>query len=101
MFNKQLKANIKKIDVKIGELMEELIVAENPDDQELILVRIDELTKVRNKLSSDKVSESYSKELISGAIGLTSMVLVLRYEKADIITSKAFDMVKSMYKRGN
>lgn len=100
MFNKQLKANIKKIDVKIGELMEDLTQAEKPDDQEMILVRIDELTKVREKLSNNKVSESYSKELISGAIGLTSMVLVLRFEKADIITSKAFDVAKSMIKRG-
>lgn len=100
MFNKQLKRNIKKIDVKIGELMEELTTVENDDDREIAIIRIDELTKIRTQLSSNKVNESYSKEVVSGAIGLASMVLVLRYEKADIITSKAFDIAKSMIKRG-
>lgn len=101
MFNKKLKANLKAIDVKIGNLIEELSETEKQEEQEMILVKIDDLTKIREKLSNNKVSESYSKELISGAIGLTSMVLVLRFEKADIITSKAFGLVPNLFKRGN
>ena len=100
MFNKQLKANLKAIDVKIGKLMEELSETEKQDEQEMILVKIDDLTKIREKLSNSKVSESYSKELISGALGIASMVLVLRYEKVDIVTSKAFGLVPNMFKRG-
>lgn len=98
MFNKQLKKNIKDLDAQIQSLIEELFAAEDVEEHGEILKRIDELTEVRNKLSHDKVNESHAGAIISGALGIASMAMVLKFEKADIITSKAFGMATSMFR---
>lgn len=98
MFNKQLKQNIKLVDEHINALMVKLI--EEEDDSEIanIQKKIDDLTEVRNKLSSDKVNESYSKEIVAGLISIGGIVLVLKHEKADIITTKAFSMATKLFR---
>ena len=98
MKNKQLKANIKAIDVEIAKLNNELIHAEEEQEYDGIVERIEKLTYLRCKLSESKVNDSYSKEILSGAIGIAGMVLVLHYEKADAITSKAFSMATKMFR---
>lgn len=98
VFNKQLKANINELDVKIGELTKELESAEDSVEYHVIAEKIDALTKVRCQLTESKVSESYSKEIISGLIGVGAMVLVLKHEKTDIITTKAFSMATKLFK---
>ncbi len=96
MFNKQLKKNIKMIDDRINDLMVQLADVESGDDTTEIMAVIDKLTETRNKLSGNKVSESLSKEVVAGVISMAGILLVLKHEKADIITTKAFNMIKKV-----
>lgn len=98
MFNKQLNANIKEIDTQIAKLMVELDAVVEDNEYEMILMKIDDLAKLRDKLSTNKVNESYSKEIVSGVIGMAAIVVVLKHEKADIITSKAFGIATKLFR---
>lgn len=95
--NKQLKANIEALDLEIGVLTTELIDAEG-DKYITIMEKIDKLTTFRCKLVESKVSESYSKEIVGGIISIAGMVLVLKHEKAEVITSKAWTMATQMFR---
>lgn len=99
MLNKKLNKNIKKIDETIEVLMEQAM-AEDITKQKYdeIMAKIDKLTDIRRQLSENKVSESHAKEILSGLIGITGMVLVLKHEKADIITTKAFSMATKLFR---
>lgn len=150
MFNKQLKQNIKQLDLQIGKLSEELDelkkdgryevkiktledltelrtkLAKSHEDkvsdavleldkqiEELTMLiskfeidseyitkqqRLEELTKIRVQLSECKVKESHAPAVISGVIGVSAMLLVLNYEKTDIVTSKAFGMATKLFR---
>lgn len=99
MFNKQLKTNIRKIDERIEVLIEQLDALEdNSGDEELLTSEINELTKIRKTLSENKVSESYLKEVIQLVGGFGAIALVLKYEKTEIITSKAFGLATSLFR---
>lgn len=98
MANKQLVKNIEELDVYINKLMNELMVLVDPTEIEEVEMRLKHATEIRNRLSENKVRESYTKEIISGAIGLTGMVLVLKHERAEVITSKAFSMATKMFR---
>lgn len=94
---KQLQENIKALDVEIGVLTQELINADGHEYNEISL-KIEKLTEIRAKMVDSKVADSYSKEIISGVIGIAGMVLVLKHEKADIITTKAFSMATKLFR---
>lgn len=64
------------------------------------LAKLEELTKVRCQLAESKVKASVKPIVISGTLSIASMVLVLKHEKTEVITSKAYDMVKGMFKGG-
>ena len=150
MFNKQLRRNIKTLDVQIGELSNELeglkkdtkydikmrtlsdltdlrsklvgrddktksdaVIELDRQIEELTkmighlesdevytakLQKLDELTKVRCQLAEAKVKESNAPVIISGVVGISAILLVLNYEKKDIITSKAFSIATKMFK---
>ncbi len=93
----QLQENIDALDLEIGVLTKELIDAEG-DDYGVISSKIETLTEVRASLANDKVNGSYSKEIISGAVALAGLVLVLKHEKTDIITTKAFSMATKLFR---
>lgn len=103
MYNKQLNTNIKSLDLQIGKLTEELIVEEKPDIYELKQERIKELTKVRCQLeesrtSSRGIDSKLVETLVAGVFGLASIGMVLKYEKEDVITSKAFGIASKLFK---
>lgn len=94
---KQLHKNINAIDVEIGVLSEELIDSKD-NTYDAITAKIDKLAEIRSKLIESKVNDSYSKEIVSGVIGILGMVLVLKHEKTDIITSKAYAMATKLFR---
>lgn len=150
MFNKQLRKNIKALDVQIGVLSTELAglkkdtkydvkvrtlgdlvefrskLVKNKEDEKSDVVieldkqieeltkmishlasdevytakmnKLDELTKIRTMLSEAKVKESNAPAVISGVIGLSAILLVLKHEEANIITSKAFSIATKMFR---
>lgn len=150
MFNRQLRKNIKALDVQIGELSTELAglkkdtkydqkvrtlgdlvefrskLVKNKEDEKSDVVieldrqieeltkmishlasdevytakmnKLDELTKIRSQLSEAKVNESNTPAVITGVIGLSAILLVLKHEEANIITSKAFSIATKMFR---
>jgi archaellum component FlaC len=62
------------------------------------LKKLEDLTKARCQLSDAKTKESNVPAIISGVVGLSAIVLVLKYEEANIITSKAFNMIPKMFR---
>lgn len=99
MFNRQLKRNIKLIDEEIGEITLGLTQTDDEAEMKVMVNRIQELTDIRNILSSNKVNESYAKEIISGSLALVGIGVVLAYEKEDIIKStKAFSMATKLFR---
>lgn len=151
MFNRQLKNNIKMLDVQIGELNEELnglkrdtkydvkmrtledlmelrcklskslkdgetsdvLIELDRQIEELTMIisklhsdieytekvkRLEELTKVRCQLSEVKSKESIAPLLISGGVSIGATLLVLKHEKTEIITSKAYNIVTKMFR---
>lgn len=99
MFKKQLTINIEELDKKIGKLNEKLSSLEEEDeDYELTVSKIEDLTDIRCKLSESKVKSSIKPLVVSGVFGVATTVIVLRYEKTEVITSKAFNMVTGMFR---
>ena len=93
-----MKANIKSIDEEIGKLTEELVGAAGTDEYNKIVHRIDNLTTIRSKLVEGSGDKAIKEVLLSGTVTLASILLVLKYEKTDIITSKAFNMATKMFR---
>ena len=96
--NKQLKKNIKALDLEIEKLHAQLADADDNAEYGDIIERIEQLTDLRCKLSESKVLSSHSKEIISGLIGIAGMVLVLKHEQTEVITTKAFSMATKMFR---
>lgn len=154
MFNKQLRRNIKQLDVQIGELTEELnglkkdtkydikmrtledlvelrgkLMKNKKEDEasdvvieldrqieDLTMIisklhsdvdysekvaKLDELTKIRGQLAEVKSKESNAPVVISVISvlgGITTTVMVLKHEKTDIITSKAWNIASGLFR---
>lgn len=96
MFKKQLNKNIAELDNQIAKLGEELRDETVPVKRKGLISEMKELIELRDMMSENKVNESLTKEIIGGVLSVGSLVLVLRYEKAEIITSKAFSMIKGI-----
>jgi hypothetical protein len=92
MFNKQLKRNVKELDVRICKLYEGLDKATTDEERKQLLEQAKELADLRNKLSEVKTRESLLPVLIPGAVGLAAMFMVIRHEETNIITSKAMSI---------
>lgn len=60
--------------------------------------KLDDLTKIRCQLSDAKVKESNAPTIITGLVGLSAIVLVLKHEEANVITSKAFSIATKMFR---
>lgn len=98
MFNKQIKMNVDKLDLMIGKLLYELDDIEEGTDYELALQRIEALTQLRTDMGSSKQSESNKAAIITGAVQIASILVVLQYEKANVVTSKAYSIATGMFK---
>lgn len=98
MFRRQLTANIKSLDLKIGKLNEELEGIDDNDEYEITIGKIESLTALRCKLSESKNVNSVKPLVVSGLFGIASVVIVLKYEETEVITSKAFNMATSMFR---
>lgn len=151
MFNKQLRQNIKKLDLQIGKLGEEIdglrkdtkyeikmrtlgdltelrsklakslkdgetsdslveldrqieelthIIARVESDEQYSakLKKLEDLTKIRGQLAEVRSKESNAPAIISGVVGISAILLVLKHEKTDIITSKAMGIATGLFR---
>lgn len=94
---------IVELDKQIEDLTQ--IIGELESDEIYVqkVKKLEDLTKVRCQLAEAKARESnistYMPAIISGTVGIALTLIVLNYEKEDIITSKnAFGIVTRMFR---
>ena len=95
------KQNIKAVDVRIKQLVVELEKHEKDSEgYATILNNISKLSETRKVLAPDPNPQSKlnMNTVFSAIASLAGVVLVTNYEKAEIITGKAFNMVTRLFK---
>lgn len=102
---KQLTTNIEDLDTKISKLSEELETLELDQEDyqeryEMITQKMETLTDLRCKLAESQVNGSIKPIVASSLLGIASLVIVLKYEEKDVITSKAISMLPGMFRGG-
>ena len=92
MFNRN-RENIKRIDYEIGILMRMLDNSKlKEEDEKRILKRVDVLKDVRATLCGPPKDHTLLGVVLNGLFGLAGVLVILYFEKAEIITSKAWNM---------
>lgn len=89
---------IVELDRQIEELTKMVAHLESDESYMTKFKKLEDLTNIRCQLSEAKVKESNVPVIISGVIGLGGILLVLKHEKAEIITSKAFSIATKMFR---
>ena len=95
------KKNIKALDVRIKQLVIELEKHEKDSEgYATILNNISKLSETRKVLAPDPNPQSKLNinTVVSAFASLAGVVLVTNYEKVEIITGKAFNMVTRLFK---
>lgn len=93
MKNKKLKL---KVNDKIGKLVDEL--DEETVDKSETLNQIDILSRSAERLDDGrKVTDIVSVDtLIKSGVSIAGLLMILKYEQTDIITTKGLDFVKRL-----
>lgn len=97
MKNHKVTEHIEKTDEELIKLYEDLNSLERTSQEyDVITNRIADLTNIREDLLSNRGIEKFKgidvNTLVTGGISVFSVLLVLNYEKAEIVTSKAMGM---------
>ena len=97
------KQELNVLDAEIKKLIDGLSEVEaDSEEYEAKLYQIEKLNEVRealtksNGMSLDRLDIN---TVLSATVGLASILLILNYEKADVITSKAFNLGSKMIGR--
>lgn len=97
MFRK-IDNNIREIDEQIGKLTKELNDLEYEQAYDMKMNRIKDLTDLRTKLAESREEGSVKGIVTSGALSIASVLIILKYEEKEIITSKAYSIATSMFR---
>lgn len=89
-----------ELDKQIDELTKVICHLESDYEYAAKLKKLEDLTKIRTQLADSKVKESLAPHLISGALSLGAVLLVLNYEKTEIIRGQAFGVAMKLFGRG-
>jgi len=97
MINRKRAEHIKAIDVRIEALLEDLSNYDiYSDEYESMADRLEQLVKVRNELkpvrSGDKVKVIDLTTIVNGAVSVLSLMMILEYEKTEVVTTKALSV---------
>lgn len=91
---------IVELDRQIEELLAIISRVETDEVYVSKLKKLEDLTKVRAQLADVRSKESHTSVIISGAVSIAATLLVLKHEKTDVITSKAYSIATSLFRRG-
>ena len=89
---------IVELDKQIEELIKIMTVLEKDEYYTTKMQKLNDLTKLRNELAESKIKGSYMPLVITGVLGATQLLMVLKHEKTDVITSKAFGWVPNLFR---
>ena len=98
--SKEKSDTIVELDKQIEELTMAVAYYERDEEYSAKLKKLDDLVKVRNQLSENRIGESVAPQLVSGALGLGTVLLVLNYERTEIIRGQAFGVAMRLFGRG-
>lgn len=98
IYGDEPSAVIIELDEQIEGLSVELKNYEREDTYQTTLQQLENLTKVRCQLAESRIKGSHASTLISGLLGISAILLVLHYEKTDVVTSKAFGMIGNIFR---
>lgn len=98
MFKKQVKSNVELLDERIRVLSEKLNNEEFNQSTDKVYTELEKLIELRCDLAESRDRESYGPLVVSGLIQAAGILLVLHYEKTDVITSKVFGMATGLFK---
>lgn len=91
----EMDKQIEELTMKLAHLIKDEVYAEK-------LEKLDELTKVRCQLADSKFKGSklavWAPPVIAGSFGIASTLMILKHEKTDIITSKAWNTAMSLFR---
>lgn len=92
------KQNIARLDERIGVYMERLN-DEALDDRArgCIIDDIGTLIDYRTKMYESEKKDPIKPAILSGAFGISAILIVLYYEKTDVVTSKAWNIATRMF----
>lgn len=80
-----------KIDAEIEKLHEHLdILGVTTDSYKIVLERLDTLYGMKSYKTQNTIG---AEVIFTGAISLASLLIVLNYEKLNVVSSKAFGMI--------
>ena len=99
---KQLrKDTMEELDNEIKGLVEVLgNISADTDDYQVVADNLKRLTDIRESLKDEKRFEKIKPDtLVNGVISLASIMLILKHEKFDIITTKAFTVATRLLGR--
>lgn len=85
-------ANIKALDAQISDQMEKLNTTTDNGRRMAIKDELESLIEYRTKLCDSKNKDSIKVPVITGLFSVATVLIVLYYEKTDVITSKAFSI---------
>lgn len=99
MKKKHIKQAISEIDARIS-----LLITEANDEKTNMVERrkkyddMQLLISMRSDLANSLNDSSIKKELISAGASVGALLLVLKFEKVDVITTKGWNMVTKMFR---
>jgi hypothetical protein len=111
----ELKTTLGKTDDKVNDQPSDAVIELDKQIEELTkiihnlsrdeeysdkLAKLEALTKVRTQLAESRTLASVKPVVVSGLLSIASVAIVLKYEETGVITSKAFDMAKGMFRGG-
>lgn len=96
--NDEKSDTVVELDKQIEELTRMVIQLESDEVYTAKVKKLEDLVGLRCQLSEAKVRESNVPAIITGVAGLTAIVLVLKHEQTEIITSKAFSIATKMFR---
>ena len=97
------KDNLELLEAHINaQLMKLGAVTSGSEEHDLIVAKIRELTEIRNGYYSAvsgeviperRIAQLKPESIIGGLVSLTSLYLIMKFEKTDIIVTKGFSIV--------
>lgn len=91
---------IVEIDNQILDLAKKLTDLELDQEYLAKMRQLDNLTKIRGQLIESMGNNSSIPTIVSGLISISSILIILKYEEKDLITSKAFNIAMNLIGRG-
>lgn len=102
--NNTVKKHIKVVDGQIKSLFYELSELDSDsEDYENVLQHIDKLVEIRQDLTENRMETKFGgvdvNTIVNGGISIASILAIMKYEKAEIITTKAWSLATRMLGR--